>query len=33
MLHLGAGANTGQIFASLLTGHNADDGAQVGFLA
>jgi len=29
-LHLGVDAGTGQIFASLLTGHDADDGAQVG---
>jgi transposase len=29
-LHLGRDADTGQIVASALTGHNADDGAQVG---
>ena len=29
-LHLGMDANTGQIVASALTGHDADDGAQVG---
>ncbi len=28
-LHLGLDAGTGQIVASLLTAHNADDGAQV----
>src|SRR3954451_9017815 len=29
-LHLGVDANTGQIVASVLTSHDADDGAQVG---
>ena len=29
-LHLGMDADTGQILASALTGHEADDGAQVG---
>ena len=29
-LHLGMDADTGQIVASALTGHEADDGAQVG---
>ena len=29
-LHIGVDADTGQILASLLTGHGADDGAQVG---
>ena len=29
-LHLGVDADTGQIVASALTGHDADDGAQVG---
>ena len=28
-LHLGADAGTGQIVAAALTGHDADDGAQV----
>ena len=28
--HIGADADTGQILASMLTGHDADDGAQVG---
>jgi len=31
-LHLGMDAGTGQIVASLLTAHDADDGAQAGFL-
>src|SRR4051812_33088057 len=29
-LHLGVDANTGQIVATVLTSHDADDGAQVG---
>ena len=29
-LHIGLDAGTGQIVASALTGHDADDGAQVG---
>ncbi len=29
-LHLGMDAGTGQIVASLLTAHDADDGAQIG---
>jgi hypothetical protein len=29
-MHLGVDANTGQIVASVLTSHDADDGAQVG---
>src|SRR3954447_25143009 len=29
-LHLGVDADTGQIVASVLTSHDADDGAQVG---
>ena len=29
-LHLGVDADTGRIVASALTGHDADDGAQVG---
>ena len=29
-LHLGMDADTGQIVASALTGHDADDGAQLG---
>ena len=29
-LHLGVDAGTGQIVASLLTAHDADDGAQIG---
>jgi Transposase DDE domain len=29
-LHIGMDANNGQIVASALTGHDADDGAQVG---
>jgi hypothetical protein len=31
-LHLGLDAGTGQIVASVLTAHDADDGAQVGHL-
>ncbi len=31
-LHLGMDAGTGQIVASVLTAHDADDGAQVGVL-
>ena len=31
-LHLGVGADTGRIVASALTGHDADDGAQVDLL-
>src|SRR3954454_17262636 len=30
MLHLGVDANSGQIVASTLTGHDVDDGSQVG---
>ena len=30
-LHLGVDADTGRIVASALTGHDADDGAQVDF--
>src|SRR3982751_1313820 len=30
MLHLGVDANSGQIVASTLTGHDGDDGSQVG---
>ncbi len=29
-LHIGVDADTGQILASMLTGHDADDGTQVG---
>ncbi len=29
-LHLGVDADTGQILASMLTSHDADDGAQIG---
>jgi hypothetical protein len=29
-LHLATDADTGQIIASVLTGHDADDGSQVG---
>ncbi len=29
-MHLGVDADTGRIVASALTGHDADDGAQVG---
>src|SRR3954470_13766443 len=32
MLHLGVDADTGRIVASALTGHDADDGAQVDLL-
>ena len=31
-LHLATGADTGRIVASVLTGHAADDGGQVGRL-
>jgi Transposase DDE domain len=30
MLHLGVDADTGQIVASTLTGHDVDDGSQIG---
>src|SRR4051812_33957219 len=30
MLHLGVDANSGQIVASTLTGHDVDDGSQIG---
>src|SRR3712207_1940303 len=29
-LHLGVDANTGKIVAAALTGHDGDDGSQVG---
>ncbi|MGI4946017.1 MAG: transposase [Janthinobacterium lividum] len=29
-LHLGVDARSSQILAAMLTGHDADDGAQVG---